>query len=73
MAKQKCKFTDKMKAKRPCFRKGSFQTIIFFFFFSSREFSMWSNSYKDHEQWEWQKIHIVYHWNNYYFKPNHNK
>jgi len=31
MAKQKCKFTDKMKAKRPCFRKGSFQTIIFFF------------------------------------------
>jgi len=28
MAKRKCKFTDKMKAKRPCFRKGSFQTII---------------------------------------------
>jgi len=28
MAKRKCKFTDKMKAKRPCFRKGSFHTII---------------------------------------------
>jgi len=28
MAKRKCKFTDKMKAKRPCFRKGSFHTMI---------------------------------------------
>jgi len=28
MAKRKCKFTDKMKAKRPCFRKGSFRTMI---------------------------------------------